>query len=87
MAKIGFICLLRRIEFFFDRVEFDAYRMDFENTKVQDIARSTRSDTEEAHKTFLQHKELYEKLKADVAIKMQFLSENRVGFVLYSIYK
>lgn len=57
--------------------------MDYENSKVQDIARSTRTETEEAQKTFLQQKKLYEKLKEDVAIKMQFLSENRVS--LFSI--
>lgn len=60
--------------------------MDFENSKAQDIARATRTETEEAQKTFLQHKELYEKLKEDVAIKMQFLSENRVKIIHHTYY-
>ncbi|XP_014103448.2 arfaptin-2 [Bactrocera oleae] len=57
------------------RVEFDAYRMDLENTKPE-LPQSPV--TEEAQKNFSHHKELYEKLRADVAVKMQFLDENRI---------
>lgn len=56
-------------------MEFDAYRMDLENTKPE-LPQSPV--TEEAQKNFSHHKELYEKLRADVAVKMQFLDENRV---------
>lgn len=34
--------------------------------------------TEEAQRNFIKHKEQYEKLRADVVVKMQFLDENRV---------
>lgn len=39
------------------------------------------SKAEEARKNFLSHKERYEKLRSDVAIKMKFLDENKVIFV------
>lgn len=57
------------------RVEFDAYRMDLENSRPE-IPQSPIS--EETQKNFLRQKELYEKLRADVAVKMQFLDENRI---------
>lgn len=57
------------------RVEFDAYRMDLENARPE-MPQSPIS--EEAQKNFLRQKELYEKLRADVAVKMQFLDENRI---------
>ena len=60
------------------RVEYDAYRMDLENTKPE-LPQSPIS--EEAQKNFTRQRELYEKLRADVAIKMQFLDENRVSLL------
>lgn len=47
--------------------------MDLETSKP-DVANS-----EEAQRNFAKHKEHYEKLRADVAVKMQFLDENRVS--------
>lgn len=52
------------------RIEFDAYRMDLEL--------SSAPANEEAQRSFSKHKETYEKLRADVTVKMQFLDENRV---------
>ncbi|XP_063699440.1 arfaptin-2 [Culicoides brevitarsis] len=56
------------------RIEYDAYKNDLE------VARPEVSSpaAEEAQKNFSKHKEQYEKLRADVAVKMQFLDENRV---------
>lgn len=34
---------------------------------------------DETQKNYAKHKENYEKLRADVAVKMQFLDENRVS--------
>jgi hypothetical protein len=34
--------------------------------------------TEDVQRNFSKHKEVYEKLRADVTVKMQFLDENRV---------
>lgn len=50
--------------------------MDLENAKPE---LPQTSAAEDIQKNFTQHKELYEKLRDDVAIKMQFLDENRVG--------
>lgn len=50
--------------------------MDLENAKPE-LPQSPVA--EDIQKQFSQHKELYEKLRADVAIKMQFLDENRVS--------
>lgn len=50
--------------------------MDMENSKGAEAT----VDGEETQKSFAKHKERYEKLRADVAVKMQFLDENRVSF-------
>lgn len=58
------------------RVEYDAYRMDLEHSKPEPTSPVTTS--EEAQRSFAKHKDAYEKLRADIAVKMQFLDENRV---------
>lgn len=77
------------------RIEYDAYRMDLENAKptvggggattaVATAAATTMSTPgsggEEAQRSFAKHRDSYEKLRADIAVKMQFLDENRVSF-------
>lgn len=52
--------------------------MDLENAKPE---MAQNHIPEDAQKNFLRQKELYEKLRADVAVKMQFLDENRVRLV------
>lgn len=59
------------------RIEFDAYRMDLESTKPE----VTSPGSDDAQKNYTKHKENYEKLRADVTVKMQFLDENRVSFI------
>lgn len=49
--------------------------MDLETSKSE--APVTNGD--DTQKSYTKHKENYEKLRADVAIKMQFLDENRVS--------
>lgn len=51
--------------------------MDLENAKPE-MPQSPVA--EEAQKNFTRQRELYEKLRGDVAIKMQFLDENRASF-------
>ncbi|ALC46508.1 CG17184 [Drosophila busckii] len=58
------------------RIEFDAYRMDLENTKPE--LTQAASSLEETQRSYAHHKDQYEKLRGDVAIKMQFLDENRI---------
>lgn len=40
---------------------------------------TTPTNGDETQKSYTKHKENYEKLRADVAVKMQFLDENRVS--------
>lgn len=54
--------------------------MDMENSKAEAAA---AADDDEAQKSYTKHKECYEKLRADVAVKMQFLDENRVRPYLF----
>ena len=61
------------------RLEFDAYKADYEALKVassRDSAAVARYD--EATRKFEQHRAKFEKLRADVGVKLQFLEENKV---------
>lgn len=58
------------------RIEYDAYRTDLDTIKPEPVSSPA---AEEAQKNFAKHKEHYEKLRSDVAVKMQFLDENRVS--------
>lgn len=61
--------------------------MDLESTKADGTAATptsppppaTPTNGDDTQKNYTKHKENYEKLRADVAIKMQFLDENRVS--------
>lgn len=73
------------------RIEYDAYRSDMENSlkldpmaTPQPTANTTTTNpmAEEAQKNYQKHKETYEKFRADVTVKMQFLDENRVSQVI-----
>lgn len=71
-------------DIYFCRIEYDAYRTDLEGANSTTptsppppVATPTNGD--EMQKNYTKHKENYEKLRADVAIKMQFLDENRVS--------
>lgn len=59
--------------------------MDLENSKPDAISPSAAATSpttpgEEAQRSFAKHKDAYEKLRADIAVKMQFLDENRVRY-------
>lgn len=51
--------------------------MDLEQSKPDAVATSPAG--EDAQRSYNKHKDSYEKLRADVAVKMQFLDENRVS--------
>jgi len=57
-------------------LEFDAYRADLEQASVAPI---NVAKQEEMKKRYEEQKEKYDKLRADVAIKLKFLDENRVS--------
>lgn len=65
------------------RIEYDAYRMDLESSKGEAPA----TNGEDTQTSYTKHKENYEKLRADVAVKMQFLDENRVSTEYWLIVK
>lgn len=50
--------------------------MDLENSKADPSGHTVTEDTQ---RNFIKHKESYEKLRADITVKMQFLDENRVS--------
>lgn len=72
------------INFNLYRIEYDAYRMDLENSKPEPTSPTT---SEEAQRSFAKHKDNYEKLRADIAVKMQFLDENRVWIKIFKCKK
>ncbi|XP_062584982.1 arfaptin-2-like isoform X1 [Saccostrea cucullata] len=60
------------------RLEYDAYRNDVEALQLGPRDSTPAQKIEEAKKKFEDHKEKFEKLRGDVAIKLKFLDENRV---------
>lgn len=61
------------------RVEYDAYRLDVESLQISPRDASQTQKLNDAQQRYLVHKEKFENLRSDVAIKMKFLDENRVG--------
>lgn len=59
------------------RIEYDAYRSDLE-VILQSAANGQPSALAEAQKAHDEHKAEFEKLRADVSVKLKFLNENRV---------
>lgn len=61
------------------RLEYDAYRTDLEELSMGPRDAGAVSRLDAAQSQFQSHKDKYEKLRADVAIKLKFLEENKVG--------
>lgn len=61
------------------RVEYDAYRTDLEALQSMPRDSSSGQKVEDAQKRYQAHKDKFDKLRADVMVKMQFLDENRVS--------
>lgn len=59
------------------RIEYDAYRSDLE-ALLQNAANGQSSALTEAQIAHDEHKAEFEKLRADVSVKLKFLNENRV---------
>ena len=66
------------------RIEYDAYRFDYENVLAQNHTGGvTLSNSEEYIERQYHHfKERYEKLKIDVTVKLRLLDDNRVCILL-----
>ena len=60
------------------RIEYDAYRADLEVLNQSPRDSNTMARLDEAQKKFSSHKEKFDRLRADVSIKLKFLDENKV---------
>uniref|UniRef100_H9GG58 ARF interacting protein 2 n=1 Tax=Anolis carolinensis TaxID=28377 RepID=H9GG58_ANOCA len=60
------------------RLEYDAYRTDLEEANLGPRDAGTFCRLEAAQANFHAHRAKYEKLRADVAVKLKFLEENKV---------
>jgi len=60
------------------RVEYDAYRVELDSLKLTPRTESNLNKQAQAQLNFSKHKDIYEKLRSDVGVKLQFLDENRV---------
>lgn len=60
------------------RVEYDAYRTELETLTLAPRTASTVTKQGAAEVNFNKQKEIYERLRKDVGVKLQFLDENRV---------
>ena len=72
------IMLCYEINIMLHRVEYDAYRCDFEALQAGPRDSTTMAKIEESQKKYNAHREKFDKLRADVAIKLKFLEENKV---------
>ena len=63
-------------------MEYDAYRLDVESLQISPRDASQTQKLNDAQQRYLMHKEKFDNLRSDVAIKMKFLDENRVGRAL-----
>ena len=64
------------------RVEYDAYRTDLEFYAAAKETEANQQKVNELQVSFNNKKTEFEKLRADVQIKLKFLDENRVSIGL-----
>ncbi|XP_035829065.1 arfaptin-2 isoform X3 [Aplysia californica] len=60
------------------RLEYDAYRVDFETVQSGPREAATQARLQDSQKKFADHKQKFERLRGDVQIKLKFLEENKV---------
>jgi len=60
------------------RIEYDAYRTELESIKLAPRTEANLNKQAASQLNFSKQKEVYEKLRADVGVKLQFLDENRM---------
>ena len=65
------------------RIEYDAYRTDFETTQAGPRTAATAVKAEEAKQQYDVQKEKFDRLRGDLAIKLRFLEENKVGNLIF----
>lgn len=64
--------------FLVNRIEYDAFRSDFE---TQQLSAKDPVKLEEAQQKFELHREKFDRLRSDLSIKMKLLDENKVGAI------
>ena len=64
------------------RIEYDAYRTDLESTQAGPRTAVTAVKAEEAKQQYDAQKDKFDRLRGDLAIKLRFLEENKVYFLL-----
>jgi len=60
------------------RVEYDAYRSDLETLSLAPRTEASTARLEDAQRNFALHKERFDRLRADLSVKLKFLEENKV---------
>ncbi|CAL1536504.1 unnamed protein product [Lymnaea stagnalis] len=60
------------------RLEYDAYRSDFESLETGPREAATQVKLQDAKRKFEEHKVKFDRLRSDVQIKLKFLDENRI---------
>ena len=70
---------MSELVFCFNRIEFDAYRAERDALQNSPRDASSMARLTDAEANFAKHKEKFDKLRADVAIKLKFLDENKVS--------
>jgi hypothetical protein len=67
------------------RIEYDAYRYDYERVLARNHTGGVTLSNSEEHieRQYHHFKERYEKLKSDVTVKLRLLDDNRVCFFFY----
>ena len=68
------------------RLEFDAYRSDLEEMSLGPRDAATMVRIEMAQQDYQIHRDKYERLRSDVTIKLKFLEENKVCFLLITTF-
>lgn len=68
------------------RVEYDAYRTDLEELNLGPRDANTMPKIEQSQQQFQIHREKYERMRADVSVKLKFLEENKVCALLVLLY-
>lgn len=62
----------------FCRLEYDAYRTEVETLNIAPRTEANIAKLGAAQVNFGRQKDVYDKLRGDVTVKLQFLDENRV---------
>lgn len=72
--------------FILHRIEYDAYRTDLEELNLGPRDANTLPRIEQSQQLFQIHREKYERMRNDVSVKLKFLEENKVLWILLPLH-